>query len=144
MGLKDDIVMAAQEIRRDLKRALQPCQEEKFFIPTISGMLAFSSSLALSTFLQLQINVSTGTRPIIVPWTFGVVSVGFASLASHFTAIHTYEHITFHDRYQKHRIDPYRKSNQNVVAASPYDDSVLPFNQLEMNFDFFSPHSLRM
>mmetsp|Transcript_12061 Transcript_12061/g.17469 ORF Transcript_12061/g.17469 Transcript_12061/m.17469 type:complete len:194 (+) Transcript_12061:228-809(+) len=56
--------------------------------PCVSGCIAFGSTLALSTFVQLKfLNVSTGTMPIPTPAAIGLLSVALASLASHSVAI---------------------------------------------------------
>lgn len=74
-------------------------KEEPFFLtttlPITAGVTAFSSSLALSTYMQLKVlGISTGTvRPI--PTLLGITSVGVAAIASHTVAskCHTYFNI---------------------------------------------------
>ena len=62
----------------------------KSLFPTAAGCVAFGSTLAVSTLVQMKmLGVSTGSiRPI--PSVLGVVTVALASLASHKASIRTY------------------------------------------------------
>lgn len=66
-------------------------KHSEVIVPTVCGTVAFGTTLALSTFAQLQLHVSTGTRPLLIPWGIGFLSVGLASLASHYTAIYSHK-----------------------------------------------------
>ena len=68
--------------------------------PIASGMAAFWATLAMATFQLKVLKVSTGTRPPLIPSTFGMISVCAASLASHQAAM--VAHRTLCD-YQKRR-----------------------------------------
>ena len=86
-----------------IDRTKRNMSKKSFVLPTISGIVAFSSTLAMSTFLQLQMHVSTGTRPLLVPWAFGVATVGVASIASQYAAIHTYNIVRDSNLRKKYR-----------------------------------------
>jgi hypothetical protein len=88
-----------------------------------AGCFAFGTSLAISTLVQCKLlGLSTGSvRPL--PSLFGVLSVGVASLASHYSSIAAYQSMNGDWSMQigKHR---YHRSNSMVDTVSFGDFSV--------------------
>ena len=118
----------------DVEKFQQNICKRSFVLPTISGIVVFSSTLAMSTLLQLQMmHVSTGTRPLLVPWSLGVASVAVASLASQYCAIQTYNII----------VNKNKSKSSNFSVSNLLLSSLPSSNDLNL-FPLNSSHSIRV
>lgn len=85
-------------------------------IPIVSGTLAFTTLLSISTLMQLKLfRISTGTPPP-VPTLFGIVTVATAAYSSHWASIKA---------FQMTRLDDSKiRANFNLTKFSRAQDSI--------------------
>lgn len=74
------------------KRMVSSCPNELW--PVFAGFVTFYSISSLSTLTQKNIlRVTTGTNPMLIPWSCGFATVCLASVASHKAAVAAHEYM---------------------------------------------------